>query len=61
MQRSALAGVFATLKVQLHAEDSRMNKLMIGWLLPVSARFSQSAVRRRKTPRPGRERVRMRE
>jgi uncharacterized spore protein YtfJ len=30
MQRSALAGVFAALKVQLHREDSRMNKLMIG-------------------------------
>jgi hypothetical protein len=30
MQRSALAGVFATLKVQLYAEDVGMKKLMIG-------------------------------
>jgi hypothetical protein len=30
MQRSAFAGVFATLKVQLNAEDYRMKKLMLG-------------------------------
>jgi uncharacterized spore protein YtfJ len=30
MQRCALAGVFATLKVQLTAEESGMKKLMIG-------------------------------
>jgi hypothetical protein len=30
MQRSAQAGVFATLKVQLYAEDHGMKKLMIG-------------------------------
>jgi hypothetical protein len=30
MQRSAFADVFATLKVQLYAEDCRMKKLMIG-------------------------------
>jgi uncharacterized spore protein YtfJ len=30
MQRSAQADVFATLTVQLYAEDARMKKLMIG-------------------------------